>query len=75
MKEETALTWLIKRVNQDCTNSVFIRPELIEKAIQLEKHEIMKAFYNGSLCDEGWGADYAEAYYDETYQIEQAENE
>jgi hypothetical protein len=36
-KKLTPVEWLVEQVNQDCLNSIFIRPELASKALQLEK--------------------------------------
>jgi uncharacterized membrane protein YidH (DUF202 family) len=37
MKKQTAVEWLVEQVNSDCTNSVYIRKELIDKAKEMEK--------------------------------------
>lgn len=71
MKEETAVTYLKKLLE----NQPYLYRRDFEKALEMEREQITRAFYNGSLCDEGWGADYAEAYYNETYHVEEAENE
>jgi hypothetical protein len=73
MKEKTAIEFLLSKTGQWLDLDEW--KAFIAQAKELEKEQIMKAFYNGSLCDEGWGSDYAEAYYDETYQVEEAENE
>ena len=41
----TAVEWLVEQVNTDCTNSVFIRPELIKEALEKEKSQ-MATLYN-----------------------------
>lgn len=43
----TAVEWLVKEVNSDCLNSTFINPQLIEKAKQMEKEQLNKAYLDG----------------------------
>jgi hypothetical protein len=71
MKEETAVTWLKKLLE----NKPYLYTRDFEKALEMEKEQMMRAFYNGLLCDEGFGSDYAEAYYEENYEVEGAEDE
>jgi hypothetical protein len=44
MAQQTAVNWLVEQVNSDCLNSSFIRPELIEKAKEMEREQNF-AFY------------------------------
>jgi hypothetical protein len=39
MKKQSAVQWLVEQVNSDCLNSAFIRPELVEQAIEMEKEQ------------------------------------
>jgi hypothetical protein len=47
MKKQTAVEWLVEQVNADCLNSTFIRKELIDKAIEIEKSQTEEASLNG----------------------------
>ena len=65
---QTALEWLIEQVNSDCLNSAFIRPDLINKAKEMEKQQIINAYWDGfpkpysqEMITE------AEQYYNETF--------
>jgi hypothetical protein len=46
-KEITAVEWLVEQVNEDCTNSTFIRPDLIFKALKMEREQLDNAFKLG----------------------------
>lgn len=46
--KKTAIDWLVEQVNSDCLNSAFIRPDLIKKAKQMERKQIMSAFREGN---------------------------
>lgn len=37
---KNSIEWLVEQVNSDCLNSTFIRPELIEQAMEMYKAEI-----------------------------------
>lgn len=50
-KKQTPLEWLIDKVNADCLNSTFIRPDLIQQALEMEKSIIEKS-YNSGRFDE-----------------------
>jgi hypothetical protein len=54
MEKQTAVSWLVEKVNSDCLNSAFIRPELIDKAKEMEKEQIEQAFIDG---DGGYSPD------------------
>jgi hypothetical protein len=66
MEKQTAVNWLVEQVNSDCLNSSFIRPELIEKAKEMERQQIIDAFDDGDFMSCGSEKD-AINYYNETY--------
>jgi hypothetical protein len=74
MKNPTALDWLIqeiqKRLHVDIKHTT-VGVDLFEEAKEMEKQQVMQAFYNGTLCDEGFGSDYAEEYYNQQYESEE----
>jgi hypothetical protein len=47
MEKQTAVSWLVEQVNSDCLNSSFIRPELIEKAKEMEREQNIAFFVAG----------------------------
>lgn len=47
MSSKTAIDWLIEQVNSDCTNSVFIKKELIDKAKEMEREQIEESYGDG----------------------------
>ena len=51
MAQQTAVEWLVNEVNSDCLNSSFIRPELIEKAKEMERQQIIDAFDDGDFIN------------------------
>ena len=57
----TAVEWLTQEVNKDCHISAFIPPDLVKKAKEMEKEQIIEAYCEGN--------DFigAEQYYNETY--------
>jgi hypothetical protein len=68
MGKQTAVDWLVEQVNSDCLNSSFIRPELIEKAKEMEREQIKDAYWNGTVDMEKSDALIeAEYFYNETY--------
>ena len=66
MEKQTAVSWLVEQVNSDCLNSAFIRPELIEKAKEMEKQQIIDAFDDGDFMSCGSEKD-AINYYNYLY--------
>jgi hypothetical protein len=66
MGKQTAVSWLAEQVNSDCLNSSFIRPELIEKAKEMEKQQIIDAFDDGGFMSCGSEKD-AINYYNYLY--------
>ena len=69
MEKKTAVNWLVEQVNSDCLNSSFIRPELIEKAKEMEKEQIIDAFNDGDFMSCGSEKD-AINYYNYLYSNE-----
>lgn len=74
-KQQTAVQWLIEQINSDCTNSTFVRPELIEKAVEMEREQIIDAFGYGHNegCSYMYGGNSAdpitaEQYFTDSYQ-------
>lgn len=47
MRTMTAVEWLVAQVNADCTNSLFIRKELVDEALDRERKQIQSAFEVG----------------------------
>ena len=75
---QIAVEWLVQQVNSDCLNSVFIRPELIEQAKEIEKDNIIDSYsfgYTNGFDDASLPIpiriDDSEQYYNETYQSRQ----
>ena len=75
-KQLTAVDWLVQRVNSDCLNSTFIRPELIEEAtimfhnqmIDFHKWMIENDTEKNSEMYFGYSyIDMLNKYYNETY--------
>jgi hypothetical protein len=66
MEKQTAVNWLVEQVNSDCLNSSFIRPELIEKAKEIERQQIIDAFDDGDFMSCGSEKD-AINYYNYLY--------
>jgi hypothetical protein len=71
-KSLTAVDWLVNQVNSDCLNSAFIRPELIEKAKEMQKQQSINDYKhgqnNGYMFSEKLGNIIdAEEYYNQTY--------
>ena len=64
--KQTAVEWLVEQVNLDCLNSVFIKPDLIQQAKEMEKEQIIDAYNQGSydMADKVYNP---ERYYNETY--------
>lgn len=44
---QTAVQWLVDQINSDCTNSTFVRPELVEKALEMEKDQCINDRISG----------------------------
>jgi hypothetical protein len=69
MEKQTAVSWLVEQVNSDCLNSAFIRPELIDKAKEMERQQIIDAFNDGDFMSCGSEND-AINYYNYLYSNE-----
>jgi len=67
MEKQTAVNWLVEQVNSDCLNSSFIRPELIEKAKEMEREQMHKcaSFWRGK--ENEIEKPMFDLYYNETY--------
>jgi hypothetical protein len=74
MKNQTAVEWLEHeirvRYHSGALDLITIS-ELKMHAKEMEKEQVMQAFYNGTLCDEGFGSYYAEEYYNQQYESEE----
>jgi len=46
-KQQTSVEWLVEQINSDCLNSTFIRPDLIFKALKMEREQLDNAFKLG----------------------------
>ena len=66
MAQQTAVEWLVEQVNSDCLNSTFIQPGLIKQAMEMEREQIVKAYYLHSYFD-NYKEEDGEQYYNETY--------
>ena len=73
MKQQTAVEWLIKKL-QNRQNGIFdglphlSLDEIYNQAKQMEKEQIAEAYLQGSF-DDGPNQDFAEQYYNATYKI------
>lgn len=68
-KELTAVEWLVEQVNSDCLNSTFIRPDVIDKAKEMEKMQIRNAWLVDGytdISDNEWMKEFEE-YYNERF--------
>jgi hypothetical protein len=65
-KKQTAVEWLVEQVNSDCLNSTFIRPNIINAALAIEKEQIIEAYEDCSTNELG-ELFTGEQYYNETY--------
>ena len=65
MAQQTAVEWLVEQVNSDCLNSTFIQYELVNKAKEMERIQIKKAYTEGIFSELKWRNE--EQYYNETY--------
>jgi hypothetical protein len=54
MAQQTAVEWLVNEVNSDCLNSSFIRPELIEKAKEMEREQNFAFYVAGMRSMDGY---------------------
>ena len=67
---KTAIEWLVEQINSDCLNSTFVRNELIEQAIAMEKEQIIRAHLMARCYDTPNSYNEAEQYYNETFKSE-----
>jgi hypothetical protein len=70
-KKQSAVEWIVEQVNSDCLNSTFIRPNIINAALAMEKEQIIDAYLQkrgkGGISEALKFWDEAEQYYNETY--------
>lgn len=70
MKNQTAVEWLIKELNKNVNFVPMVHwdaiREIVQKALELEKQQIIDAYSNNGWNDEDKRAD-AEQYYNQTY--------
>jgi hypothetical protein len=50
MAQQTAIDFLVEQVNKDCHISAYFSKELIEKAKEMEKKQISKAWDDGNYA-------------------------
>jgi len=62
----TAVEWLFLMINDPNKNQEFAR-KLLDKALELEKEQIVKAYKDGVTCLPFDDKDVGEQYYNETY--------
>jgi hypothetical protein len=73
MSEQTAVEWLSKELTKYYNlNSTNTKEEIIEKAKEMEKQQILDAFCEGAHDGydgwyDGYGDENKEKYYNETY--------
>jgi hypothetical protein len=72
MATQTPVQWLVEQVNADCLNSTFIKPELVEKAMEKEK-ERMEYFYDRGQIDYVDRTDDFERIYNRKFKSKQDE--
>lgn len=70
MGNKTAVEWLLNKISKSfLINNGILKEEEIHQALELEKQQIMDAFYEGS---ESWDQT-SEEYYSETYKKPESE--
>ena len=74
MATQTPVQWLVEQVNADCLNSTFIKPELVEKAMEKEKDR-MEYFYDRGQIDYINRTDDFERIYNEKFKSKQDEQD
>ena len=65
--KQTAVEWLAIQVNSDCLNSTFIRKELIDEALAMEKEQVIHAYQFGIGDAYNYTPNEGEVFYNETY--------
>ena len=66
MKEQTAVEWLIEQLENDYVNQDLKNTIVYQQAKEIEKEQIMNAWYNG-FEENRPDVDHSEDYYKETY--------
>jgi hypothetical protein len=71
MPKQTAIEWLAAHLNADPFISTYVNPEMINRAIEMEKEQIEDAFNAGFNSEDYFypstGKQECEIYYEETY--------
>jgi len=65
MSKQTAVEWLASHLNVDPFISTYVNPEMINRALEIEKQQIKDAWNNGVLA-ETFEMQF-EQYYDHIY--------
>lgn len=68
MEKETAIQWLKKQLQMNKLHKIKDRKEAFEKALQMEKEQIIKAFDNGRNAPSNYVGEGSQYFY-ETYEI------
>jgi hypothetical protein len=73
---KSAIDWLVEQVNADCTNSTFIRPDLVKKAKAMDLSQKADAWDKGAVNNmrlmSGARAIGFSQYYAETYELQKS---
>ena len=68
--KQTAINWLMDNIDIDFnpeTNTISMRRDIWEKALEMEKEQIIKAWKYGDGEFDTTAEKYAERYYNETF--------
>jgi len=70
MTQQTAVEWIVSEVNKDCHTSTYFHPDLISKAISIEKEQIINAMLY-ALDEDGhtgeWKIKFVNDYYNKNF--------
>lgn len=72
MAQQTAVEWLVNQeISVDLGSGIKMKipipQNVIDKAKEMEKEQLNKAYYKGQECKYIGGPSYCEQYYNETY--------
>jgi hypothetical protein len=70
MAQQTAVEWLDEQLNKWSDGRFYLPPHLFEQAKQMEKEQIMNAFFMGRDEITKKFVESSEQYYNETYKKE-----
>jgi len=70
MAQQTAVEWLEEQLNKWSDGRFYLPPHLFEQAKQMEKEQIMNAFFMGRDEITKKFVESSEQYYNETYKKE-----